>query len=104
MILFIIRLAKSIAVLLPGIIIVYFSVRNIFPYFDNRLPLSVALLLTYILAAYLLIPALIRLVRIVFPPKHLPLYCVTPDGFVSDPLNIGLIATRRELITAMEQA
>lgn len=104
MIQYILRQAKRFAVLVPGIIIAYFSVRDIFPYFDQRLPLSLAILLTYVLAAYLLIPALIRLIRIFFPPDHLPLYCVTPDGFASDPLNIGIIATRRELINTMENA
>jgi hypothetical protein len=98
------RLTKRFAILLPGIIIVYFSVKNIFPYFNRRLPLSVALLITYVLAAYVLIPAFIRLVRIFLPANHLPLYCVTPDGFASDPLNIGVVATRRELITIMEAA
>lgn len=98
------RLAKRLAVLVPGLIIVYFSVRNILPYFHRRLPLSVAIFATYILAAYVLIPALIRLVRVIVPTDHLPLYCVTPDGFASDPLNVGIIATRRQLITAMESA
>lgn len=104
MIQYVVRQLKRILVLLPGIIIVYFSVRNIIPYFDQRLPFSVALLITYVIAAYVLIPALIRLVRIIFPPQHLPLYCVTPDGFASDPLNIGIIATRRQLINAMQAA
>jgi len=98
------RLAKRFAVLIPGIIIAYLSVRDIFPYFDRRLPLGVAIFVTYVLGAYLLIPALIRLLRIIRPPDHLPLYCVTPDGFASDPLNIGIVATRRQLISAMEQA
>lgn len=98
------RLAKRFAILIPGIVIVYFSVRDIFPYFNRRLPLSLALFLTYVLAAYILIPSLIRLVRIVLPANHLPLYCVTPDGFASDPLNVGIVATRRELITVMEAA
>jgi hypothetical protein len=101
---YMLRLAKRVAVLLPGIVIAYFSVRDIFPYFDRRVPLAFAILITYALAAYLLIPALIRLIRIVFPPKHLPLYCVTPDGFASDPLNIGVFGDRRQLIVAMEQA
>jgi hypothetical protein len=104
MIQYIVRQAKRFIVLIPGIIIAYFSVRDIFPYFDRRLPLSVAVFVTYVLAAYLLIPAIIRLFRIIIPANHLPLYCVTPDGFASDPLNIGVIATRRELITAMEKA
>lgn len=99
-----VRLFKRFAVLLPGIVIAYFSVRNIFPYFDSRLPLGLAILLTYALAAYILIPALIRLIRIFHPSNHLPLYCVTPDGFASDPINVGIVGTRRQVITAMEQA
>ncbi len=104
MIQYTVRQAKRFAVLLPGLVIVYFSVRDILPYFDRRLPFSVAIFATYVLAAYVLIPAIIRLFRIIIPTNHLPLYCVTPDGFASDPLNIGIIATRRELITAMEAA
>jgi len=101
---YVLRLAKRFAVLLPGIVIAYFSVRDIFPYFDRRLPLGFAILATYALGAYVLAPAFIRLFRIIYPADHLPLYCVTPDGFASDPLNIGLISTRRELISVMGQA
>ncbi len=97
------RLAKRFAVLIPGVVIAYFSVRDIFPYFDKHLSSGFAVFITYILAAYLLVPALIRLYRAVHPARHLPLYCVTPDGFASDPLNIGIIGTRRQLITAMEK-
>ena len=104
MIQFGLRLAKRFAVLLPGIAIAYISVRKIFPYFDKRLPLGVAILITYGIGAYVLIPALLRIVRIFRPADHLPLYCVTPDGFASDPLNIGIIATRDQLIAAMEKA
>src|SRR5665213_391910 len=98
------RLAKRLAVLIPGILIAYLSVRDIFPYFDRRLPAGFAVFVTYLLGAYVLVPALIRFFRIIRPPDHLPLYCVTPDGFASDPLNVGIIATRRQLIGAMEQA
>ncbi|HSW85303.1 MAG TPA: LssY C-terminal domain-containing protein [Candidatus Saccharimonadales bacterium] len=98
------RLAARFAILIPGVVIAYVSVSKIYPYFDSKLPLGLAILLTYILAAYILIPALIRLIRIIKPPAHLPLYCVTPDGFASDPLNIGIIATRRQIILAMEKA
>lgn len=97
-----IALAKRFVLLLPGIIIAYLSVRVIFPLFDHHLPLALAIFATYVLAAYLLIPAFIRLVRILFPPEHLPLYCITPDGFASDPINIGLVGTKQELMAAME--
>jgi len=104
MIQYTLRLAKRFAILVPGIIIAYFSVRDIFPYFDRRVPLGFAIFVTYAIGAYVLAPASIRLFRIFHPADHLPLYCVTPDGFASDPLNIGIIATRRQLITAMEAA
>lgn len=97
------RVVERFLVLLPGIIIAYISVRNIFPYLDNRLPDGLAILTTYALGAYVLVPALIRVVRSIRPAKHLPLYCVTPDGFASDPLNIGIIGSRRQLIVAMER-
>lgn len=104
MIHYIVRLVKRIAVLLPGIIIAYFSVHTIYPLFDRRVSAVAAILFTYVLAAYVLIPAALRLLRIVFPAHHLPLYCVTPDGFASDPINIGIVATRAQMIEAMQAA
>jgi hypothetical protein len=101
---YIVRFLKRFIVLVPGIIITYFSINTIFPAFDKRLPLAFAIFFTYILGAYLLIPLLIRIGRIFLPARHLPLYCVTPDGFASDPLNVGLIANKGELISAMEAA
>lgn len=104
MIQYLLRLAKRFTILIPGLAIAYFSVHSVFPYFNRRLPLSIAIIATYVLAAYVLIPAIIRLWRVLRPADHLPLYCVTPDGFASDPLNIGMVGTRRQLINAMEQA
>jgi hypothetical protein len=104
MITYIVRFLKRFTVLLPGIIIVYFSVRDIFPAFNKRLPASLAIFFTYVIAAYVLIPALIRLIRIIAPARHLPLYCVTPDGFASDPINIAVVGSRKQLIKAMEAA
>lgn len=98
------RIIERFAILVPGVVIAYLSVRDIFPYFHGRLPYGVAVLATYALGAYVLIPALIRLIRSVRPVKHLPHYCVTPDGFASDPLNIGVIGTRHQLIDAMERS
>lgn len=101
MISYIARPAKRFAVLIPGAVIAYFSAESVFPFFNRRLPVGYALFITYVIGAYILVPALIRLYRALVPVKHLPLYCVTPDGFASDPLNIGIIGTRRALITAM---
>lgn len=99
-----IRLAKRLFVLGLGLAIVYLAVWKFFPFFDNRIPLAFALLATYIFTAYFFIPAVTRLMRLVFRPNHIPLYCVTPDGFASDPINIGLIGSRRQIKKSMKKA
>lgn len=99
------RLIKRVVIFIPGLIIVYVSIKYTLPYFDRRFSNdALAILVTYIVAAYALIPSIIRLWRIMFPPTHLPLYSVTPDGFASDPVNVGIVGTRREVIQAMEKA
>lgn len=99
-----IRFLKRFAVLLPGIAIAYVSIYNIYPLIDRGTPALVAFLITYVLAAYVLIPVSTRVFRLFKPPRHLPVYCTTPDGFASDPVNIGVIGTRRQFIEAMENA
>lgn len=100
----VVRFLKRFAVLLPGIGIAYVSIQNIYPLIDSQTPTLVAFLLTYILGAYVLVPAVIRTYRLFVPPRHLPVYSVTPDGFASDPVNVGVIGTRRQLIDAMAKA
>lgn len=98
------RYLKRFSILLPGIVIAWLSISRLFPYFERRLPVAVAVFITYVLVAYVFIPAAIRLLRILFPPSHLPLYCVTPDGFASDPLNIAIVGTQHQLQQAMHDA
>lgn len=104
MIQFLTVLFKRLAVLLPGLLFAYVAVTQVFPYFDQRLPLALAIFVTYVLTAYVIAPAIVRFYRILKPADHLPLYCITPDGFASDPLNIGIIGTKAELIDAMQKA
>jgi len=80
-------------------------VFKIFPYADTKLPVYIALLATYSLFAYIFIPTIIRLFRLVIKPNHIPLYVTTGDGWPSDPVNIAIIAkNRRTLIQTMERA
>lgn len=100
----VLRFVKRFAVLVPGLVIAFFAARDLYPFIDSRIPASLAILITYVITAYGLIPLSLRLVRIFLKPKHIPLYCTTPDGFASDPVNIGVIGTRAELIRAMKRA
>lgn len=95
---------KRLAVLAPGIIVVAVFAGVIVPYFSQRVHFAIVVALAYLLAAYVIIPAIWRTLRLMAPAKHLPLYCTTPDGFASDPINIGLIGSRRQLVETMEAA
>lgn len=101
---YLVRFAKRLAVLLPGLVIALVSFYNIYPVLDSRINGLLAFFITYVLAAYLLIPALTRVSRVFFKPKHLPVYSVTPDGYASDPINIGIIGSRQQIIDAMHRA
>lgn len=104
MIIRIVRLIKRITVLLIGVIIVYVALWKFFPFFDNNFNTFLALLITYVFTAYFFIPTLFRFFRLFFRPTHLPTYCVTPDGFASDPVNIGIIGTKSQISEAMQRA
>lgn len=91
-------------VLVPGIVVAFFAVEKLYKPLDKRLPAALVILLLYILIAYILIPLALRLIHLVVPPKHIPLYSTTPDGFACDPINVGVIATKQELIDLMQAA
>lgn len=101
---YIIRFIKRSLVLLPGLAVAFLAAKEVYPLLDRGVPAELAILITYIITAYVLIPGLIRLIRLVIKPRHIPLYCVTPDGFASDPVNIGLVGTQEQVLAAMRKA
>lgn len=99
-----IRNFKRLMVLLPGLAGAYLVATDVYPFLDRQIPAGFAVLIAYMIAAYVLIPALLRVVRIFIHPDHIPHYCVTADGFASDPINIGLIGTEAQIKKAMAAA
>jgi hypothetical protein len=100
----IVRFIKRLLVLVPGLVVTYFVAMDFYPYLNRRTSAALALFLAYVITAYIFIPALIRLLNQFIYKEHIPLYCTTPDGFASDPVNIGLVGTRKQLIQAMTDA
>ncbi len=45
---------------------------------------------------------MLRAVRLVVKPRHVPLYSTTPDGFASDPVQIALFGSEQEVLKAMK--
>jgi hypothetical protein len=83
----------------------YVTTFLIFPFIDDRTPLWVTFLLGYSILAYALIPLMIRLLRLIIKPNHIPTHVTTSDGWPSDPVNIALtVRNKRHLIRAMKRA
>jgi hypothetical protein len=98
------RALKHIIILLLGGLVAYLAAIQVFPFLDNRTPVALAVFGTYLVTAYILIPLAFRAFRLFYHPVHLPLYCTTPDGFASDPVNIALVGEQHQVIRAMEAA
>jgi hypothetical protein len=83
----------------------YFTAFYLFPYIHDKTPLLVALLVTYLLLAYVLIPALIRVLRIFDKPNRIPNCAMTRDGWASDPVNVAVLARNEsDFLWAMRKA
>ena len=105
MLYFILRSLWRLIILLLGVTALYFIVTTLWPDSDNRLAIFAALLATYCLMAYVVIPNLMRLFHVFSRPDHIPLYAATGDGWPSDPVNIALIVKdKKHLVAAMTKA
>ncbi len=82
-----------------------FTVFELFPYIEDRTPTLIAVLVTYLILAYALIPALFRIMRVFDKPNHIPTCAITSDGWKSDPVNIAILAkSKRDFLWAMQKA
>jgi len=67
---------------------------------DSRLPTVLALALTYGIAAYLILPRVVRMGLKVLQRKRVPRFTITGDGLPGDPINVVLIGTQQQLHAA----
>ncbi len=92
-------------IFLLGVAALLVIVSMLWPDSGSRIAIFIALLLTYCLMAYIIIPALFRLYHLLVKHDHIPLYATYGDGWASDPVNIAIIARdRNHLRKAMQQA
>jgi hypothetical protein len=96
---------RRLGILLLVVGLAYFTAFQMFPFFDRRLPALWAALITYSIMAYVCIPTVIRVIRFVHRPNHVPLYTTTGDGWASDPVNIAVLAhSKKDFVRAMQKA
>jgi len=92
-----IRLLQRLLILTLGVVSVWLIVFVFFEFEDHRLPWVLALGLTYGVAAYIILPRIVRLGLKILQRKRVPRYTTTGDGLAGDPVNIALIGTLQQL-------
>jgi LssY C-terminus len=93
------RLLHRSLILGLGILTVWLIVF-VFRFTDQRLPTILALSLTYGIAAYIVLPRVVRMGLKILQRKRVPRFTVTGDGLPGDPGNLVLIGTLQQLRAA----
>ena len=98
-----IRWLRRFAVLGLGIVGVWFIVF-VLRITDRRLPTILALSLTYAIAAYVILPRVVRMGLKILQRKCVPSFTLTGDGLPGDPVNLALIGEFERLRAAFARA
>ena len=94
------RFLQRLLVVAVGVFTVWLIVFVVFRIADRRLPWIVALALTYVVAAYVVLPYAVRMSLKILHRRRVPSYTTTGDGLPGDPVNVILIGTLHQLRTA----
>ncbi len=93
------RLLQRLLILGLGILAVWLIVY-VFKFTDRRLPTLLALAVTYGIAAYVILPRVVRMGLKILRRKHVPRFTITGDGLPGDPVNLVLTGTLQQLQAA----
>jgi len=99
-----IRFLRRLLVVALGVFTVWLIVFVVFRVADHRLPWIVAVAATYGIAAYIILPRVVRMSLKILQRQHVPRYSITGDGMPGDPVNLVLVGTLQQLHTAFATA
>jgi hypothetical protein len=94
------RFWQRLVILGLGVLSVWLIVFVIFETADQRLPWILAVSLTYGIAAYVILPRIIRMGLKLLHRKRVPSFTSTGDGLPGDPVNVALVGTLAQLRAA----
>ncbi len=97
------RLLRRVMVLGLGVLSVWLIVF-VFDFTDRRLPTMLALAVTYAIAAYIVLPRIVRMGLKILLRKRVPRFAITGDGLPGDPVNLVLTGTVQQLHAAFKLA
>jgi hypothetical protein len=99
----IIRLLQRLCIVALGVFSIWLIV-DVFKFFDHRAPTIAALSITYAIAAYVVLPRVVRMGLKILRRQHVPQFTVTGDGLPGDPVNLALVGTFDQLRAAFAAA
>ena len=94
---------RRLAVLLLGVLAVWL-IAFVFRVTDQRAPAILASALAYGIAAYVILPRIVRMSLKLLKRGRVPSFTLTGDGFPGDPVNLALVGTFAELGAAFGRA
>jgi hypothetical protein len=97
---FFIRTLQRIAIFGIGVVSIWLIVFVVWDFADQRLPMALALGITYAVGAYIILPYAVRMGLKVLQRHRVPSFTVSADGLPADPVNIALYGTLDELRAA----
>jgi len=92
-----IRILQRVAIFAIGVVSVWLIAFVVFDWADKKLPVALALGVTYAIGAYVILPYAVRMGLKFSQLKSVPSFTVAADGLPADPVNLGLIGTFAEL-------
>jgi hypothetical protein len=97
------RFVQRLAVFGLGVLSVWL-IAFVFRVTDRRLPWILALSIAYALAAYVILPRVVRMSVKILQRKSVPSFTLTGDGLPGDPVNLVLVGDSQKLHTAFATA
>lgn len=91
------NLLQRILIAVVGISVAWFIIFPIFSRLDQRLPLFLAVMLTYFISAYVLLPRVVWVTLLISRKGRIPRFTRGKDGLSVDPVNIILLGTKESL-------
>ena len=101
---FFIRIFERIAITVLSLAIIWLIVTRIYEPLDQQLPAFVAFVITYIIAAYILLPRVISFLLKILRNHHIPRFTRTNYGLPLNPVNIILVGSKDDLQNAFSSA
>lgn len=97
------RLGKNLVKFLIQAGLLWLIVSPIFVRLEERLPFFVAVLLTYFVSAYVILPSLVQFLMLVTRQGRIPRFTKSRDGLTVDPVNLILLGTIDQLETVFKK-